>query len=60
MLFFMPPFGKALPEKGLIGLDHWETGFRNFPNSRKPIQTIEELKVHKIKLLANPLFIEAF
>jgi TRAP-type C4-dicarboxylate transport system substrate-binding protein len=36
------PFGQTLmsklPEKGLIGLTFWETGFRNFTNSRKPIR----------------------
>ncbi|MDQ0044337.1 TRAP transporter substrate-binding protein [Variovorax boronicumulans] len=51
---------KKLPEKGLIGLDYWETGFRNFTNSRKPINELADLKGLKIRVLGNPLFVESF
>jgi tripartite ATP-independent transporter DctP family solute receptor len=58
------PFGKALydrlAERGVIGLDYWETGFRNFTNSRKPITEVEDFKGMKIRVLANPLFVESF
>jgi len=58
------PFGELLmsklPEKGLIGLDFWETGFRNFTNSRKPIVNVEDLKGLKLRVIPNPLFIESF
>lgn len=58
------PFGRALlqklPEKGLVGLDYWETGFRNFTNSRKPVTTPEDLKGLKIRVMGNPLFLESF
>jgi tripartite ATP-independent transporter DctP family solute receptor len=58
------PFGqelmKKLPEKGLVGLDYWETGFRNFTNSRKPIIEAADVKGLKIRVLGNPLFVESF
>jgi len=58
------PFGQALmaklPEKGLVGLAFWETGFRNFTNSRKPIVNVEDLKGLKLRVIPNPLFLESF
>ncbi|MGA8786480.1 MAG: TRAP transporter substrate-binding protein [Polaromonas sp.] len=58
------PFGQALmaklPEKGLVGLDFWETGFRNFTNSRKPIINVEDLRGLRLRVIPNPLFIESF
>ena len=57
-------FGKALlqklPEKNLVGLDYWETGFRNFTNSRKPVTSPEDVKGLKIRVMGNPLFLESF
>lgn len=58
------PFGKTvlakLPEKGLVGLDYWETGFRNFTNSKKPVVQPEDVKGLKIRVMGNPLFLESF
>jgi TRAP-type transport system periplasmic protein len=58
------PFGEALmsrlPEKGLVGLAFWETGFRNFTNSRKPIINVEDLKGLKLRVIPNPMFLESF
>jgi tripartite ATP-independent transporter DctP family solute receptor len=58
------PWGKAvmarLPEKGAIGLGFWETGFRQFTNSRKPIVNIEDLKGLKLRVIPNPMFVESF
>jgi tripartite ATP-independent transporter DctP family solute receptor len=58
------PFGQALmaklPEKGLVGLGVWETGFRNFTNSRRPIVTVDDLKGLKLRVIPNPMFIESF
>lgn len=57
-------FGQALiarlPDKGLIGLGFWETGFRHFTNSRKPIVNVEDLKGLKLRVIPNPLFLESF
>jgi TRAP-type transport system periplasmic protein len=58
------PFGQTLmsklPEKGLVGLGFWETGFRNFTNSRKPIVNVEDLKGLKLRVIPNPMFLESF
>lgn len=58
------PFGQTLmsklPEKGLIGLAFWETGFRNITTSRKPIVNVEDLKGMKLRVIPNPMFLESF
>jgi len=58
------PFGQTLmsklPEKGMVGLAFWETGFRNFTNSRKPIVNVEDLKGLKLRVIPNPMFLESF
>ena len=58
------PFGQQLmarlPERGMVGLAFWETGFRNFTNSRKPVVNVEDLKGLKLRVIPNPMFIEAF
>lgn len=58
------PFGQAmlkkLEEKGLVGLDYWETGFRNVTNSRKPVTSPDDVKGLKIRVMGNPLFLESF
>jgi tripartite ATP-independent transporter DctP family solute receptor len=58
------PFGQLmmskLPDKGMVGLAFWETGFRNFTNSRKPIVNVDDVKGLKLRIIPNPLFIESF
>ncbi len=58
------PFGQLLmaklAEKGLVSLGFWETGFRNFTNSRKPIVTVDDLKGLKLRVIPNPMFMESF
>lgn len=58
------PWGKAvmakLPEKGAIGLGFWETGYRQFTNSRKPIVNVEDLKGLKLRVIPNPMFVDSF
>ena len=58
------PFGqtmlKKLEDKGLVGLDYWETGFRNVTNSRKPVTSPDDVKGLKIRVMGNPLFLESF
>jgi len=58
------PFGQALmaklADKGMVGLTFWETGFRNFTNSRKPVVNVEDLKGLKLRVIPNPMFMESF
>ena len=56
------PAGKALldklPEKGLIGLCYWESGFRNITDSKRPIARVEDISGLKIRTIQNPVFID--
>ena len=58
------PAGSALldklPEKGLIGLGYWENGFRNVTNSVRPIRKLEDFAGLKLRVIPNPVFIDAF
>jgi tripartite ATP-independent transporter DctP family solute receptor len=58
------PIGKRLldrlPEHELIGLAYWENGFRNVTNSKRPITRAEDLAGLKIRVMQNPVYIEAF
>ncbi|MEO7401280.1 MAG: TRAP transporter substrate-binding protein [Polaromonas sp.] len=58
------PFGQSLmaklPEKGLIGLAFWENGFRNFTNSKRPIQKAEDMSGLKVRTMQNNLYIDLF
>lgn len=58
------PFGQALmarlPDKGLVALGYWDLGFRNVTNSKRPIQRPEDLAGLKLRVIPNPVFLEAF
>jgi tripartite ATP-independent transporter DctP family solute receptor len=47
-----------LPEKGLIGLCYWESGFRNITNSERSIQKLEDVQGLKIRTIQNPVFLD--
>jgi tripartite ATP-independent transporter DctP family solute receptor len=46
------------PTAGLIGLCWMNAGTRNVYNSKKPIQTVEDLKGLKIRMMGNPVFVD--
>jgi tripartite ATP-independent transporter DctP family solute receptor len=56
------PVGKALldklPDKGLIGLCYWESGFRNLTNSKRPIAKVDDVQGLKIRTIQNPVFLD--
>jgi tripartite ATP-independent transporter DctP family solute receptor len=58
------PIGKKLldrlPEKGLVGLCYYETGFRHVTNSRRPVAKLEDFKGLKIRTIQNPVFMDVF
>ncbi|MEW6707568.1 MAG: TRAP transporter substrate-binding protein [Pseudomonadota bacterium] len=58
------PVGKKvldkLPEKGLVGLAYWENGFRNTTNNKRPIQKAEDFDGIKLRVMQNPVYLEAF
>jgi tripartite ATP-independent transporter DctP family solute receptor len=56
-------FGKALGEHclqktGLRTLAYAETGFRNFTNSKRPINEPKDLEGLKIRVMTTPLYVE--
>jgi len=61
---FDGPIGKRLldrlPEHRLVGLSYWENGFRNVTNSKRPITRLEDLAGLKIRVMQNPVYLEAF
>jgi tripartite ATP-independent transporter DctP family solute receptor len=56
------PVGKSLldklPEKGLVGLCYWESGFRNVTNSKRPIAKVDDVQGLKIRTIQNPVFLD--
>ena len=54
--------GKKLLElmqsKGLVGLSYLENGFRQMTNSRRPINTADDIKGLKIRVMQSPVFID--
>jgi tripartite ATP-independent transporter DctP family solute receptor len=46
------------PTANLIGLCWMNAGTRNVYNSKKPIQTVEDLKGLKIRMMGNPVFVD--
>jgi tripartite ATP-independent transporter DctP family solute receptor len=49
-----------LQDKGLVGLVYWENGFRNVTNSKKPIQSANDLEGIKLRVMQNPVYLDAF
>ena len=47
------------PTSGLIGLCWMNAGTRNIYNSKKPIKSITDLKGLKIRMMGNPIFVDA-
>ncbi|MEY2893516.1 MAG: hypothetical protein RJA98_3424 [Pseudomonadota bacterium] len=56
------PFGQKLhaklAEKGIIGLAYTELGFRNITNSKKAINTVEDLAGLKLRVIPNAINID--
>jgi tripartite ATP-independent transporter DctP family solute receptor len=46
------------PTANLIGLCWMNAGSRNVYNSKRPIQTVEDLKGLKIRMMGNPVFVD--
>lgn len=50
----------SLDEQNIKGLAFFENGFRNITNSKRPIQTVDDLKGLKIRVMQNPIMIDTF
>jgi len=58
------PIGTKLLQKmesqGWKGLAYGERGFRNLTNSKRPVTTPDDIKGLKIRLMQNPIYVDAF
>ena len=56
------PFGRKmhdkLADKGIIGLDFFELGFRNITNSKRPINKVEDLEGLKLRVIPNAINVD--
>lgn len=56
------PFGQKLHakllDKGIVGLAYWELGFRNISNSRRPINTVEDIAGLKLRVIPNAINVD--
>lgn len=50
----------SLADKGIIGLDYWDNGFRHITNSRRPVETADDIDGLKIRTMQNELYIDMF
>ena len=44
-----------LEAKGLVGLSYWELGFRQITNSKRPLNTVEDIDGLKLRVIPNPI-----
>jgi len=58
------PIGQSLfaklEEQGLKGLAWGERGFRNLTNSKRAVETPEDIKGLKIRVMQNPVYVDSF
>lgn len=58
------PIGTGMLEefskKNLVGLAFWENGYRQFTNSKRRIQKIEDFEGLKVRVIQNPIYIDMF
>jgi tripartite ATP-independent transporter DctP family solute receptor len=56
------PFGQKmhakLDDKGLVGLAYFELGFRNITNSKRPINTVEDVSGLKLRVIPNAINVD--
>jgi len=51
---------ERLPSKGLVNLSYWENGFRNLSNSLRPVETLEDFKGMRVRVMQNNIFLDSF
>jgi tripartite ATP-independent transporter DctP family solute receptor len=51
---------KKLEPVGLVNLSYWENGFRNLTNSRKPVNTADDINGLKVRVMQNSIFLDSF
>lgn len=51
---------KTLEKVNIVGLCYFENGFRNITNSKKAINSVEDINGLKIRTMQNPIHLESF
>ncbi|MGG4604964.1 TRAP transporter substrate-binding protein [Paenalcaligenes sp. Me131] len=51
---------EKLAEQGLVNLAYWENGFRQFSNSKRPIEKWEDFDGIKLRVMQNNIFLDTF
>ena len=49
-----------MPAVGLVPLGYWEYGYRQTTNSKRPITKVEDLQGVKMRVMPNPVMVDAF
>jgi tripartite ATP-independent transporter DctP family solute receptor len=57
---FGEQLAQSLERHGLIGLGYWENGFRHVTNSRQPLKAAADFRSLNIRVMQNPVFVDAF
>ncbi len=56
------PFGQKLharlQDKGIVGLAYFELGFRNLTNSKRPINTVDDIAGLKLRVIPNAINVD--
>jgi tripartite ATP-independent transporter DctP family solute receptor len=56
------PFGQKmhglLTDKGIVGLAYFELGFRNITNSKRPVNTVEDIAGLKLRVIPNAINVD--
>ncbi|WZL72145.1 TRAP transporter substrate-binding protein [Clostridiaceae bacterium 35-E11] len=50
----------SLTSKNIVGLAFWENGFRQLTNSKKSIETVEDIQGLKVRTMENEVHMDAF
>ncbi len=50
----------GLEEQGLKGLAWAERGFRNLTNSKRPVESPDDIKGLKVRVMQNPVYVDSF
>ena len=51
---------KKLIDVGIVGAAYWENGFRQVTNSKRPINSVNDIKGLKLRTMENQVHIDAF
>jgi TRAP-type transport system periplasmic protein len=49
---------KLLEDKGVVGLAYWELGYRQMTNSKRALNTVEDIDGLKLRVIPNPINVD--